>query len=116
MRPCWSAKQLSQAEESLAHANGSTMIHNEVNEEHVAQVVSRTGVPVSRLMSGQRTADENGTEISPRSRPARAVSAICNAVRTVGRTGRSEPPDWGIPVPWPYRRGKTELAKAPEFL
>ena len=36
-------------------ANGSAMIHNEVNEEHIAQVVSKwTGIPVSRLMSGQR--------------------------------------------------------------
>ncbi|MHC4988908.1 MAG: Clp protease N-terminal domain-containing protein, partial [Planctomycetota bacterium] len=48
-------KQLRQAEETLAKANGSAMIHNEVNEEQIAQVVSKwTGVPVSRLMSGQR--------------------------------------------------------------
>jgi ATP-dependent Clp protease ATP-binding subunit ClpB len=46
---------LKAAEESLAKANGSTMVHSEVTEEHIAQVVSKwTGIPVARLVAGQR--------------------------------------------------------------
>ncbi len=114
-------KQLSQAEESLAHANGSTMIHNEVNEEHVAQVVSKwTGVPVSRLMSGQRERlmkmeQEIGARVVGQHE---AVSAICNAVRR-SRAGLGDPnrPIGVFLFLGPTGVGKTELAKAlAEFL
>ena len=113
--------QLSQAEESLAHANGSTMIHNEVNEEHVAQVVSKwTGVPVSRLMSGQRERlmkmeQEIGARVVGQHE---AVSAICNAVRR-SRAGLGDPnrPIGVFLFLGPTGVGKTELAKAlAEFL
>lgn len=114
-------KQLSQAEESLAHANGNTMIHNEVNEEHVAQVVSKwTGVPVSRLMSGQRERlmkmeQEIGARVVGQHE---AVSAICNAVRR-SRAGLGDPnrPIGVFLFLGPTGVGKTELAKAlAEFL
>jgi len=48
-------KQLSEAEETLAKSDGTSLIHNEVTEEHIAQIVSEwTGIPVSRLMAAQR--------------------------------------------------------------
>jgi len=114
-------KQLSDGEETLARANGSTMIHNEVNEEHIAQVVSKwTGVPVARLMSGQRERlmkmeDEIQNSVVGQDE---AVSAICNAVRR-SRAGLGDP---NRPIDvflflGPTGVGKTELAKAlAEFL
>ncbi|MHC5135031.1 MAG: ATP-dependent chaperone ClpB [Planctomycetota bacterium] len=101
-------QQLKEAEDKVANTNGSAMIHNEVNEEQIALVVSKwTGVPVARLMSGQRERlmkmeDEIATHVIGQHE---AVAAICNAVRR-SRAGLSNP---GV--------GKTELAKAlAEFL
>ncbi|MDH4202530.1 MAG: ATP-dependent chaperone ClpB [Phycisphaerae bacterium] len=114
-------KQLRQAEETLARANGSAMIHNEVNEEQIAQVVSKwTGVPVSRLMSGQRERlmkmeDEIRTHVVGQDE---AVTAVCNAVRR-NRAGLGDPnrPIGTFLFLGPTGVGKTELAKSlAEFL
>ncbi|MEN8126511.1 MAG: ATP-dependent chaperone ClpB [Planctomycetota bacterium] len=114
-------KQLQQAEEHLAKANGSAMIHNEVTEEHIAQVVSKwTGVPVTRLMSGQRgrlmkMEDEIRKRVVGQDE---AVAAICNAVRR-SRAGLGDPnrPIGTFLFLGPTGVGKTELAKAlVEFL
>jgi ATP-dependent Clp protease ATP-binding subunit ClpB len=114
-------KQLRQAEETLAKANGSAMIHNEVNEEQIAQVVSKwTGVPVSRLMSGQRERlmkmeDEIATRVVGQDE---AVTAVCNAVRR-NRAGLGDPnrPIGTFLFLGPTGVGKTELAKSlAEFL
>ena len=114
-------KQLQQAEDNLAKANGSAMIHNEVNEEHIAQVVSKwTGVPVTRLMGGQRERlmkmeDEIVTHVVGQDE---AVAAICNAVRR-SRAGLGDPnrPIGTFLFLGPTGVGKTELAKAlAEFL
>ncbi|HOQ04093.1 MAG TPA: ATP-dependent chaperone ClpB [Anaerohalosphaeraceae bacterium] len=114
-------KQLSDAEEKLAKANGSSMIRNEVTEEHIAQVVSKwTGIPVSRLMAGQRQRlMKMEEEIRQRVvGQEEAVSAICNAVRR-NRAGLGDPnrPIGVFLFLGPTGVGKTELAKAlAEFL
>ncbi|MEN6306793.1 MAG: AAA family ATPase, partial [Anaerohalosphaeraceae bacterium] len=114
-------KQLKTAEEALARANGSTMVHNEVTEEHIAQVVSKwTGIPVARLMSGQRERllkmeDEIRNHVVGQDE---AVGAICNAVRR-NRAGLGDPnrPIGVFLFLGPTGVGKTELAKAlAEFL
>ena len=114
-------QQLKGAEEKVAGANGSAMIHNEVNEEQIAQVVSKwTGVPVARLVSGQRERlmkmeGEIATRVIGQDE---AVSAICNAVRR-SRAGLGDPnrPIGTFLFLGPTGVGKTELAKAlAEFL
>ena len=114
-------KQLADAESALAKANGSTMIHNEVNEEHIAEVVSKwTGIPVVRLMSGQRERlmkmeDEIRARVVGQDE---AVAAVCNAVRR-NRTGLGDPnrPIGVFLFLGPTGIGKTELSKAlAEFL
>ncbi len=114
-------QQLNEAEEKVVQANGLAMIHNEVNEEQIAQVVSKwTGVPVTRLMSGQRERlmkmeDEIATRVVGQDE---AVAAICNAVRR-SRAGLGDPnrPIGTFLFLGPTGVGKTELAKAlAEFL
>ena len=109
-------KELAAAEEVVVKANGSAMIHNEVTEEHIAQVVSKwTGVPVSRLMSGQRERlmkmeDEIRTHVVGQDE---AVAAVCNAVRR-SRAGLGDPnqPIGTFLFLGPTGVGKTELSKA----
>jgi ATP-dependent Clp protease ATP-binding subunit ClpB len=108
--------QLRTAEETVAKANGSAMIHNEVNEEHVAEVVSKwTGIPVSRLMAGQRERlmkmeDEIRLRVVGQDE---AVAALSNAVRR-NRAGLGDPnrPIGVFLFLGPTGVGKTELAKA----
>lgn len=114
-------QQLKEAEEKVTKANGTTMIHNEVNEEHIAQVVSKwTGVPVARLVSGQRERlMKMESEISSRVvGQGQAVEAICNAVRrNRAGLGDSDRPIGTFLFLGPTGVGKTELAKAlAEFL
>jgi ATP-dependent Clp protease ATP-binding subunit ClpB len=109
-------KQLKEAEEALAKTNGTTMVHNEVTEEHVAQVVSKwTGIPVSRLMAAQRERlihmeDEIRKRVVGQDE---AVAAVCNAVRR-NRAGLGDPnrPIGVFLFLGPTGVGKTELAKA----
>ncbi len=114
-------KQLKAAEEALTQANGSTMVHNEVTEEHIAQVVGKwTGIPVARLLSGQRERLVNmEQEICNRVvGQDEAVTSICNAVRR-NRAGLGDPnrPIGVFLFLGPTGVGKTELAKAlAEFL
>ena len=114
-------QQLKEAEEKVVQANGSAMIHNEVNEEQIAQVVSKwTGVPVARLMSGQRERlMKMEAEIADRVvGQGEAVAAICNAVRR-SRAGLGDPsrPIGTFLFLGPTGVGKTELSKAlAEFL
>ncbi|MCD6174999.1 MAG: ATP-dependent chaperone ClpB [Planctomycetes bacterium] len=114
-------QQLKEAEEKVVQANGSAMIHNEVNEEQIAQIVSKwTGVPVTRLMSGQRERlmkmeAEIATCVIGQDE---AVAAICHAVRR-SRAGLGDPnrPIGTFLFLGPTGVGKTELAKAlAEFL
>jgi ATP-dependent Clp protease ATP-binding subunit ClpB len=109
-------KQLKDTEEALVKANGATLVHNEVTEEHIAQVVSKwTGVPVSRLMAGQRERlinmeDEIAARVVGQNE---AVTAVCNAVRR-SRAGLGDPnrPIGVFLFLGPTGVGKTELAKS----
>ncbi|MHC5082727.1 MAG: ATP-dependent chaperone ClpB [Planctomycetota bacterium] len=109
-------QQLKDAEETVVKANGSAMIHNEVTDEHIAQIVSKwTGVPVERLEGGQRQRlmkmeDEIRKNVVGQHE---AVSAICNAVRR-SRAGLGDPnrPIGTFLFLGPTGVGKTELAKA----
>jgi ATP-dependent Clp protease ATP-binding subunit ClpB len=114
-------KQLKQKEQLLAKSNAGKMIRNEVTEEHVAQIVSKwTGVPVSRLLSGEKERLMNmESQIHKRViGQDEAVDALCNAVRR-NRAGLG---DAGRPIGvflflGPTGVGKTELSKAlAEFL
>ncbi len=109
-------KQLKAAEESLTKADGTTMVHSEVTEEHIAQVVSKwTGIPVSRLVSGQRERllkmeEEIGLRVVGQQE---AVTAICNAVRrSRAGLGDANRPIGVFLFLGPTGVGKTELAKS----
>jgi len=114
-------KQLRDKEAELAQADRAAMVRNEVNEEHIAAVVSKwTGIPVSRLLSGERDRLLH-MEDSLRKRVVgqdEAVTALGNAVRR-SRAGLSDPhrPIGVFLFLGPTGVGKTELSKAlAEFL
>jgi ATP-dependent Clp protease ATP-binding subunit ClpB len=115
-------KRLDEANEALARLQAEQkMLKEEVDEEDVAEVVSKwTGIPVARLMEGevhklvrmeeglhQRVVDQD-----------EAVSAVSNAIRRA-RAGLSDPsrPIGSFIFLGPTGVGKTELARAlAEFL
>jgi ATP-dependent Clp protease ATP-binding subunit ClpB len=115
-------RQLDEANEALAALQAEQkMLKEEVDEEDVAEVVSKwTGIPVSRLMEGevqklvhmeeglhQRMVDQD-----------EAVTAVANAIRRA-RAGLSDPnrPIGSFVFLGPTGVGKTELARAlAEFL
>jgi ATP-dependent Clp protease ATP-binding subunit ClpB len=109
-------KELQKKEEQLAKLERTKMLQNEVTEEDIAQVVSKwTGVPVSRLLSGER---ERLMKMEERIRlrvvgQDEAVTALSNAVRR-SRSGLSDPnrPIGTFLFLGPTGVGKTELAKA----
>ncbi len=109
-------KQLKKAEDNLLQANGSALIHNEVTDQHIAEVVSKwTGVPVTRLMSGQRERLMKMDELI-RTRVVgqdAAVTSVCDAVRR-NRAGLGDPtrPIGVFLFLGPTGVGKTELSKA----
>jgi ATP-dependent Clp protease ATP-binding subunit ClpB len=108
-------KELAEKEAQLAKTDG-TMVHNEVTEEHIADVVSKwTGIPVTRLLSGER---ERLMKMEEHIRKRvvgqdEAVEALCNAVRR-NRAGLGDPhrPIGVFLFLGPTGVGKTELSKA----
>jgi ATP-dependent Clp protease ATP-binding subunit ClpB len=114
-------KKLEEAENVLQKENGSAMVHNEVTDEKIAQVVAKwTGIPVSRLLKGQREKLLD-MEANIKKRVVgqdQAVNAICDAVRR-NRAGLGDPerPIGVFLFLGPTGVGKTELSKAlAEFL
>lgn len=112
-------KQLQQAQE--AETAERTLLRNKVTEEEVAEVVSRwTGIPVSKMLEGDREKLLRMEE-SLHSRVVgqdEAVTAVSNAVRR-SRAGLSDPnrPNGSFLFLGPTGVGKTELCKAlAEFL
>ncbi|NLH41697.1 MAG: ATP-dependent chaperone ClpB [Planctomycetes bacterium] len=109
-------KNLAQREDQLVKAERAKMLHNEVTEESIAQVVAKwTGIPVSRLLTGERDRLMSMEE-QIRKRVVgqdEAVVALCNAVRR-SRAGLSDPnrPIGTFLFLGPTGVGKTELAKA----
>ncbi len=108
-------KELAEKEAQLSKSNG-TMVHNEVTEEHIAEVVAKwTGIPVARLISGERDRLMKMEEHIRRRVVGQdeAVEAICNAVRR-NRAGLGDPhrPIGVFLFLGPTGVGKTELSKA----
>ncbi|HVC06417.1 MAG TPA: AAA family ATPase [Solirubrobacterales bacterium] len=111
-------KTLAEQEARLAelHAEGNTMLSEEVSEEDVAQVVAKwTGIPVSRLMEGEV---EKLIQMEERLHERvigqdEAIAAVSNALRR-SRAGLSDPnrPIGSFLFLGPTGVGKTELAKA----
>jgi len=113
-----------QLEKQLVEAQGSTkgaMLREEVTAEDIAAVVSRwTGIPVDRMMEGEREKLLNmETELGKRViGQAEAVRAVSTAVRRA-RAGLQDPnrPLGSFLFLGPTGVGKTELTKAlAEFL
>ncbi|HLM30557.1 MAG TPA: ATP-dependent chaperone ClpB [Solirubrobacterales bacterium] len=98
------------------HADGGSLLTEEVTEEDVAQVVARwTGIPVSRLMEGEV---EKLVHMEARLHErvigqGEAVEAVSNALRR-SRAGLSDPnrPIGSFLFLGPTGVGKTELARA----
>ncbi len=110
-------KRLDEANEKLNQLQTDRkMLKEEVDEEDVAEVVSRwTGIPVSRMMEGEREKlvhmeDRLSRRVVGQSE---AIVAISNAVRRA-RSGLQDPnrPIGSFIFMGPTGVGKTELAKA----
>lgn len=105
-------KQLEEAEE----AEGSSIVRDSVKEEDIAGVVSRwTGIPVDKMLSGEREKLLNMEE-ELRKRVVgqeEALVAVSNAVRR-SRAGLQDPnqPIGSFLFLGPTGVGKTELTKA----
>ena len=105
-------KQLAEA----AHATKGAMLREEVTDQDIASVVSRwTGVPVERMMAGEREKLLNMEALIGRRviGQAQAVSAVAAAVRR-SRAGLQDPnrPLGSFLFLGPTGVGKTELVKA----
>ncbi len=105
----------------LETQSGQPMLKEEVDEEDVAEVVSKwTGIPISKLMEGEK-AKLLRMEESLHTRVVgqdEAISAVANAVRRA-RAGLQDPnrPIGSFLFLGPTGVGKTELARAlAEFL
>ena len=108
-------KELEEKETQLSKSD-KAIIRNEVTEEHIAQVVSKwTGIPIARLLSGERERLMKMEEaIAERVVGQKeAVTALCNAVRR-SRAGLGDPnrPIGSFLFLGPTGVGKTELSKA----
>ncbi len=111
-------KVLAEQEERLRslHAEGGSLLTEEVTEEDIAEVVARwTGIPVSRLMEGEV---EKLVHMEERLHERvigqdEAVAAVANALRR-SRAGLSDPnrPIGSFLFLGPTGVGKTELARA----
>ena len=110
-------KKLQGANQRLSDLQkGSKMLKEEVDDEDVAEVVSRwTGIPVSRMLEGERDKlvrmeERLGRRVIGQ---AEAVSAVSDAVRRA-RSGLQDPnrPIGSFIFMGPTGVGKTELAKA----
>ena len=115
-------KKLEESQKALAETQSSgALLKEEVDEEDIAQIVSKwTGIPVSRLLQGEREklleceADLHRRVIGQ----SEAVTAVANAVRR-SRSGLQDPdrPMGSFIFLGPTGVGKTELARAlAEFL
>ncbi|MBT5686249.1 MAG: AAA domain-containing protein, partial [Gammaproteobacteria bacterium] len=107
-------KQLEMAH--FADSSPMTLLRNRVTEEEIAEVVSKwTGIPVSKMMEGERAKllaleDELHKQVIGQDE---AVAAVSNAIRR-SRAGLSDPgrPNGSFLFLGPTGVGKTELCKA----
>jgi ATP-dependent Clp protease ATP-binding subunit ClpB len=112
-------KRLVQATE--AETKGTQLLRNKVTEEEVAEVVSKwTGIPVSKMLEGEKEKLLKMEEALERRvvGQTEAVRIVSNAIRR-SRAGLSDPrrPNGSFLFLGPTGVGKTELCKAlAEFL
>ncbi|MBP7936041.1 MAG: ATP-dependent chaperone ClpB [Phycisphaerae bacterium] len=117
------ARNLARHEAELTdlQKNGGALVHQEVNAEQIAEVVSKwTGIPVSRMLEGER---QKLLQMEERLRRRvvgqdEATAAVSDAVRR-SRAGLGDPnrPIGSFIFLGPTGVGKTELCKAlAEFL
>jgi ATP-dependent Clp protease ATP-binding subunit ClpB len=107
-------KQLKAAQE--AEVQGFTLLQDKVTEEEIAEVVSRwTGIPVSKMLEGERDKllkmeSMLGARVVGQ---AEAIKVVSDAVRRT-RAGLSDPnrPSGSFLFLGPTGVGKTELCKA----
>jgi ATP-dependent Clp protease ATP-binding subunit ClpB len=109
-------KQLRAADSSEQQGEGHTLLRNKVTEEEVAEVVARwTGIPVSRMLEGEREKLLRMEDALHRRVVGQdeAVVAVANAVRR-SRAGLADPnrPNGSFLFLGPTGVGKTELCKA----
>jgi ATP-dependent Clp protease ATP-binding subunit ClpB len=103
-------------EEFLTLQENSKMLKEEVDDEDIAEVISRwTGIPVSKMLEGEKEKlvsmeDRLGLRVIGQEE---AISAVSNAVRRA-RSGLQDPnrPIGSFIFMGPTGVGKTELAKA----
>ncbi len=108
-------KQLETAEEA-AETTEMTLLRNKVTEEEIAEIVSKwTGIPVSKMLEGERDKllrmeEAIGKRVIGQSE---AITAVSNAIRR-SRAGLSDPnqPTGSFLFLGPTGVGKTELTKA----
>jgi ATP-dependent Clp protease ATP-binding subunit ClpB len=114
-------KKLADMEKQFSRREGKRLLNEEVTDEDIARVVaSWTGIPVSRLLEGER---EKLLKMEERLKERvvdqdEALTAVANAVRRA-RSGLQEPnrPIGSFIFLGPTGVGKTELARAlAEFL
>jgi ATP-dependent Clp protease ATP-binding subunit ClpB len=101
---------------SQAEMQEMTLLRNKVTDEEIADVVSKwTGIPVSKMMEGERDKLlRMETELSKRViGQEEALKAVSNAIRR-SRAGLSDPnrPNGSFLFLGPTGVGKTELCKA----
>ncbi|GIX21582.1 MAG: hypothetical protein KatS3mg121_0365 [Gammaproteobacteria bacterium] len=114
-------RQLKAAQEAGEGQRSFKLLRNKVTEEEVAEVVSRwTGIPVSKMLEGEREKLLRMEEALGRRVVGQmeAVTAVANAIRR-SRAGLSDPrrPIGSFLFLGPTGVGKTELSKAlAEFL
>ncbi len=112
-------KQLSMA--ASGETQKMTLLRNKVTEEEIAEVVSKwTGIPVSKMMEGERDKLLRMEEVLSKRVVGQdeALKAVSNAIRR-SRAGLSDPnrPNGSFLFLGPTGVGKTELCKAlAEFL
>jgi ATP-dependent Clp protease ATP-binding subunit ClpB len=107
-------QQLAQASEQAPQDN--QLIRNRVTEEEIAEVVSRwTGVPVSKMLEGEKDKLLRMEEVIAQRLVGQteAVTAVANAIRR-SRAGLADPnrPNGSFLFLGPTGVGKTELTKA----
>jgi ATP-dependent Clp protease ATP-binding subunit ClpB len=109
-------KELNAQEELLAQQNGARLSKEEVDEDDIAEVISRwTGIPVSKLLEGEKQKLLHLEEELHRRVIGQdeAVSAVAEAVLR-SRSGLADPnrPIGSFIFLGPTGVGKTELARA----
>jgi ATP-dependent Clp protease ATP-binding subunit ClpB len=113
--------KLAAAEKQFAQRQGKRLLNEEVTEEDITRIVATwTGIPVSRMLEGER---EKLVKMEERLRQRvvgqdEAIAAVANAVRRA-RGGLQDPnrPVGSFIFLGPTGVGKTELARAlAEFL